>query len=133
MKGGGMNLGRCYNKYIIIDIFMYAAEKDARAEAESILWICSSRHRAFLCKDYDLYPRLIEWKATWASLKEQSNQLESLQQARFLFDNIRIDGEREVTKVTLIFTASKDGWRTKQFHRHCDNRGPTLCLIKSSE
>ena len=48
-------------------------------------------------------------------------------------DKIRIDGHRKVTKVTRIFTASKDGWRAKDFHAFCDNKGPTLCLIRSSE
>ena len=55
----------------------------------------------------------------------------SLKQARFLFENIMIDGEREVTKVTRIYTASIDGWKPKDFHRHCDRRGPTLSLIRS--
>ena len=36
-------------------------------------------------------------------------------------------------RVTRIFTASKDGWKAEDFHRHCDGRGPTLCLIRSSE
>ena len=36
-------------------------------------------------------------------------------------------------RVTRIFTASKDGWKPEDFHRHCDGRGPTLCLIRSSD
>jgi len=56
-----------------------------------------------------------------------------MEQAKFLFDNIRIDGKKEVTHVTRIYTASIDGWKTENFHNHCDNRGPTLCLIRSSE
>jgi len=55
-----------------------------------------------------------------------------MKQAKFLFDNIRIDGKREVTKVTRIYTPSINGWKTEAFHRHCDGRGPTLCLIRSS-
>ena len=42
-----------------------------------------------------------------------------------------MDGEREVKKVTRIYTASIDGWMGIDFHRHCDGRGPTLCLIRS--
>lgn len=34
---------------------------------------------------------------------------------------IRLDGDKEVTKVTKIYTASKDGWRAEDFHRHCDD------------
>ena len=40
---------------------------------------------------------------------------------------------REVTKIFRIFTASIDGWKSEDFHRHCDGRGPTLSLIRSSE
>ena len=35
--------------------------------------------------------------------------------------------------MTRIFTGSKDGWKTKDFHRLCDMKGPTLTLIRSSE
>ena len=48
-----------------------------------------------------------------------------------MFDQIRIDGTKEVTKVQRIFRASEDGWDPKDFHRHCDRKGPTLCLIRS--
>ena len=56
-----------------------------------------------------------------------------MKQVKFLFENIRIDGEREVTKVTRIYTASLDGWKPEDFHHHCNERGPTLSLIRSSE
>ena len=64
---------------------------------------------------------------------DQSKLIESLKQARFLFDNIRLYGEKEVTQVIRIFTASLQGWTAKDFHSHCDNKGPTLCLLRSSE
>ena len=41
MERRGINLGKCYNKYIIIEIFLHAGEEDARAEAEAVLWACS--------------------------------------------------------------------------------------------
>ena len=78
MESRGINLGRCWNKYIIIDIFFYAAKKDARKEAEAILWACSRRHRQFLVRNSDWYPRNISWKIAWQSLKDQSGQLESM-------------------------------------------------------
>jgi hypothetical protein len=40
---------------------------------------------------------------------------------------------KTVTKVTRIFTASKDGWHSIRFRRFCHNKGPTLSLIRSSE
>ena len=133
MPRRGINLGRCWNKYIIIDIFFYAGEKDARKEAEAVLWVCSRGHKKFLARNFEWYPRNIDWKAIWQSLKDQSGQLESIKKAKFLFENIRIDGEREVTQVTRIYTASIDGWSTIVFHELCDGKGPTLCLIRSSD
>ena len=101
-------------------------------EAEAVLWLCSRGHKQFLGRNFDWYPRNLKWKSNRLSLKDQSGQLETLQQAKFLFDNIRINGETEVKKVTRIFTASIDGCEAEDFHRHCDERGPTLCLIRSS-
>ena len=34
---------------------------------------------------------------------------------------------------SLLFRASDDGKRPGDFHRCCDNKGPTLVLIKSEE
>merc|ERR1719174_741410 len=33
----------------------------------------------------------------------------------------------------LIFRASRDGWEAKDFHLKCDNQGPTLTVIKTTE
>ena len=74
------------------------------------MWVCSRGYRQFLITNFDWYPRNIYWKAIWQILMDQSGELESMKQAKFLFENIRIDGEREVTKVNRIFTASIDGW-----------------------
>jgi len=126
-------LGRCWNKYLIIEIFFFAGQEDARKEAEAVLWLCSRRHRKFLPRNFQWYPRNIDWKAAWLCLKEQSGLVESMEQSKFLFEHIRIDGKREVTRLTRIFTASIDGWEPKYFHLHCDGRGPTLCLIRSSK
>ena len=52
MQRKGITLGRCWNKYLIIDIFFYAAEEHARKEAEAVLWLCS--------KNLDWYPRNLD-------------------------------------------------------------------------
>ena len=83
-------------------------------------------------KNFDWYPRNIAFITPSRSLSNQTNELDSLQVAKFLFDKIRIDGEREVSKVIRIFRASEDGWNAADFHRECDNKGPTLSLIRSS-
>jgi hypothetical protein len=33
-------------------------------------------------------------------------------------------------KWNLCYRASRDGWAGQDFHRHCDNKGPTVVLIK---
>ncbi|GBC22754.2 BTB/POZ domain-containing protein [Rhizophagus irregularis DAOM 181602=DAOM 197198] len=33
-------------------------------------------------------------------------------------------------KFNLIYRASRDGFGTDKFHKHCDNKGPTILLIK---
>jgi len=129
-KIGGINLGRVWNKNLIIHIFFCAGEKDPQRETERDLWHCSRIHRIFLPNNYTWYPQDL-LPPPWWSLKQQSWELETFQQGRFLFDNIRIEGKREVTKVIRIFTASFDGWWAEDFHRHCDGMGPTLCLIRT--
>jgi len=42
---------------------------------------------------------------------------------------LRLFGQGGV-KMTLLFRASKDGMTAQAFHTNCDNKGPTLILIK---
>ena len=56
----GINLGRCWNKYLIIDIFLFSGEDDPQKETEIVLWACSKRHRVFLTKNHDWYTKKIE-------------------------------------------------------------------------
>jgi len=128
----GINLGKVWNKNLIIDIFFSSGEENPQREAEIVLWLCSWRHRIFLPKNFAWYPKNLT-PPVWFSLKSQSGQLETLQQVQFLFKHIRIEGTREATQVTCIYTASIDGWNPEDFHRLCDGKGPTLCLIRSSE
>ena len=37
------------------------------------------------------------------------------------------------TTCSLLYRASTDGYTPKHFHRCCDNKGPTLVVIKSGE
>ena len=38
----------------------------------------------------------------------------------------------EKCKWNLCYRASRDGWRAQDFHRYCDNKGPTVVLVKVS-
>jgi len=73
----GMNLGRVRNKYLIIDIFFSAGEKDPQREAEVVLWHCSTRHKLFLPDNFTWYPKNLTHPILWG-LKQQSGELETL-------------------------------------------------------
>ena len=64
-RARGINLGRIYNKYFIVDIFFSSAERNARQEADTVLWVCSRRHRRFLPAKFSLYTRNIDWMVAW--------------------------------------------------------------------
>ena len=51
----------------------------------------------------------------------------------YIFEYARINGLTEVKEATSIFKATRDGWTAVDFHRLCDNRGPTLCLVQSEQ
>ena len=36
------------------------------------------------------------------------------------------------TKFNLLFRGSRDGWKSTDFHSNCDNKGPTITIIKSN-
>ena len=39
---------------------------------------------------------------------------------------------KPTTLIKLLYRGSIDGWKAKDFHRLCDNQGPTVTLVKSS-
>ena len=72
---------------------------------------------------------LVQSKSSWVKgkllLKPEACDL--------VFKYARIYGDTEVKEVTSIFRATRDGWTTGDFHRLCDNRGPTLCLLQTNK
>ena len=39
----------------------------------------------------------------------------------------------EKCKWNLCYRASRDGWSVQDFHKHCDNKGPTVVLVKAND
>ena len=39
----------------------------------------------------------------------------------------------EKCKLKICYQASRDGWSTQDFHRCCDDRGPTVVLVKAND
>jgi len=89
------------------------SEKDPQREIKGVLGALSKEHRNFVVRYSEeiLFAVRLMSKKVWLDLIAQSTQLKSINRAKFLFEHIRIDGEREVKKVTRIFTASIDGWK----------------------
>ncbi len=40
--------------------------------------------------------------------------------------------DKQDLKLNLIYKASRDGFKALDFHSKCDEKGPTICLIKSN-
>ena len=62
----------------------------------------------------------------------QSQALLTLAASEFFFKYARINGTKHITKVRRLFRATLNGWMAEDFHRYCDGKGPTLCLIQST-
>ena len=73
---------------------------------------------------------LVQTKSSWVSGKKP---LFTSKACENIFKYARINGCTEVKKATLIFKATRDGWDAKDFHRLCDDQGPTLCLVQAEE
>ena len=74
--------------------------------------------------------------------EEEKNQIRSSLDPRFLRDSVLLlDTQYDSylrewvgdKQMKLIYRASEHGYRAKSFHDYCDNKGPTLIIIKSSE
>jgi len=47
-------------------------------------------------------------------------------QKRFLLKLLNL---KELVTTTLLYRASVDGWSCEDFHKRCDEKGPTICLF----
>ena len=41
------------------------------------------------------------------------------------------DYSQDLTNTSLLYRASRDGWAASNFHSCCDNKGPTVTVVKS--
>ncbi len=48
-------------------------------------------------------------------------------QKRFLLKLLNL---KELVTTTLLYRASVDGWSCEDFHKRCDEKGPTICLFQ---
>ena len=52
------------------------------------------------------------------------------EQKRFILNSC-LKLELRHSSFVLIYRASRDGWESVDFHAHCDNKGPTVTVVKS--
>ena len=103
------------------------------------------RNGELLCKDDKLKEELLV-EAKFYQVQGIINQLEeetSSMSPRLHFPSLIINDENHFSALiswlppnatcSLLFRASTDGKTAADFHRCCDNRGPTLLVIKCAE
>ena len=83
------------------------------------------------CKLADLKIIIIGDVSTPENLKKSSSILKGLGEIAFMKQLKKWLGEK--CKWNLCYRASRDGWSTQDFHKHSDNKGPTVVLVKSND
>ena len=63
--------------------------------------------------------------------KNSSIIFKDIKSQNLIINWIKEKTNKNITKLELIFKMSKNGSLSKDFHKACDNQGPTLILIKS--
>ena len=58
-------------------------------------------------------------------------QAEGIKDAGGVFFFIKQIGEFK--RLSMIYRGSTHGWTAEDFHRHCDGKGPTLVLVRSTK
>ena len=77
--------------------------------------------------------KLKESKKSQDYMKNPSEFLPNTQIVDSQYDSYLKEWLGDVKDMRLIYRASEHEFTTKSFHECCDNKGPTLIVIKSSE
>ena len=64
------------------------------------------------------------------SLPTDCKLLNSEEDIQFILDQIK--GVTDSVRFKRLFQMTKDGIRAIEFHRRCDNKGPTITLMRTS-
>jgi hypothetical protein len=90
-----------------------------------------------------LHAQFIDWFKAFRVVREISPCNKSVDQQQFFFGGTLIILDHQVQlnkfygnqsqKWWLIYKATRDGFTFKDFHRCCDEKGPTLTIIQSTD
>ena len=50
---------------------------------------------------------------------------------KWLLSQYKISNKEEIVAAILIYKGSRDGWTMRKFHEMCDEKGPTLTIMKT--
>ena len=64
-------------------------------------------------------------------VEEFDSTILSVEHWKVLTSWMKEELEQPAPMFVLLFRASRDGWASYDFHRHCDNMGPTITVLKS--
>ncbi|PFX18189.1 uncharacterized protein LOC111339875 [Stylophora pistillata] len=70
-------------------------------------------------------------KALTPQLAFEGSEILSTGQRKTLIEWLKNTPGLDNVSVKLLYRASRDGWNASDFHSFCDNRGPTVTVIKS--
>ena len=128
MKSKPINLGRIWNKYIIVDILCYACDKDALEQSSELLHKVSKNHRDFLVTNRAWYYDNLNFDAAYMHLKILSKELCSSRQAEQLIKEIEACSSR-IHSVSLLMSGTRDGWK---FEESIREEPDLLAIIRST-
>ena len=63
--------------------------------------------------------------------KLKSTLIQDLKDREWILKQVQGKSDQPVPTLTLLYRGSKDGFRPVDFHNKCDNKGPSLTIIKS--
>jgi hypothetical protein len=72
----------------------------------------------------------------WNELKEDVEQYDLFEDSKIITNfsasfSIYSFFDLKPTTLSLLYRASRDGFSASDFHKACDNKGPTLVIIKN--
>ena len=103
----------------------------------SVVESCADKRRELIARKQELDRatqgmwRILGIDSEAERQKLSSNILSSTQASMILlWLKEVVAGRGDHPKMTLLYRASRDGWGSSHFHSKCDNKGPTLTVIK---
>lgn len=113
-----------------IEIYRVSEEQDFEEEPNDIIMQKKKSEKVPVDDWAPILPREEEKNDNDNNIKETMSKLASIDDMETIVD--WISPKRNFT-LELLYRASRDGYSSENFHKKCDNKSPTLTLIKSKK